>query len=86
MRRSPCILSPLVTCMLTAGCGGPPAAASFPADGLAFEPLWNGRNLDGWVSIDDDTREPLFRHLREQIARRDANGACWSFLTLHGFA
>lgn len=44
------------------------------------------RNLDGWGSIDDDTREPLFLHLREQIARRDANGACWSFLTLHGFA
>lgn len=44
------------------------------------------RNLDGWSSIDDDTREPLFRHLREQIARRDANGACWTFLTLHGFA
>lgn len=44
------------------------------------------RNLEGWGSVDDDTREPLFRHLREQIARRDANGACWTFLTLHGFA
>lgn len=44
------------------------------------------RNLDGWASIDDDTREPLFRHLREQVAQRDANGASWTFLTLHGFA
>ncbi len=44
------------------------------------------RNLDGWESIDDDTREPLFRHLREQTARRDANGASWTFLALHGFA
>ena len=53
MSRSPCILSALVSCALTAGCGGPPAAASFPADGLAFEPLWNGRNLDGWVKVLD---------------------------------
>lgn len=44
------------------------------------------RNLDGWGSIAGDTREPLFRHLREQITRRDVNGACWTFLTLHGFA
>lgn len=44
------------------------------------------RNLDGWSSIDGDTRVPLFRHLREQVARRDVNGACWTFLALHGFA
>lgn len=44
------------------------------------------RNLEGWASVADETREPLFRHLREQIARRDVNGASWTFLTLHGFA
>lgn len=44
------------------------------------------RNLEGWTSIADETRPALFRHLREQLARRDANGASWTFLTLHGFA
>lgn len=44
------------------------------------------RNLDGWRSIDGDTRASLFEHLRSQIASRDANGATWTFLALHGFA
>jgi DNA-binding GntR family transcriptional regulator len=44
------------------------------------------RNLDGWESITDGTRETLFRHLRDQISARDANGATWTFLALHGFA
>lgn len=44
------------------------------------------RNLEGWMSVDDDTRDTLFRHLHEQIARRDKNGATWTFLALHGFA
>lgn len=44
------------------------------------------RNLEGWHSIDDDTRAPLFDHLAAQIAQRDANGATWTFLALHGFA
>ncbi|OZD43156.1 hypothetical protein CH252_25325 [Rhodococcus sp. 06-1477-1B] len=44
------------------------------------------RNLEGWSSVADGTRETLFRHLHEQIARRDTNGATWTFLALHGFA
>lgn len=44
------------------------------------------RNLEGWTSISDETRPVLFRHLGEQVAQRDANGASWTFLTLHGFA
>ncbi|MDQ1123912.1 GntR family transcriptional regulator [Microbacterium trichothecenolyticum] len=44
------------------------------------------RNLEGWRSIEDDTREALFTHLGTQIAQRDANGATWTFLALHGFA
>ncbi|MGN7969988.1 GntR family transcriptional regulator [Microbacterium sp. 22296] len=44
------------------------------------------RNLDGWESISDETRETLFDHLRTQVAARDANGATWTFLALHGFA
>lgn len=44
------------------------------------------RNLDGWEPVADDTREPLFRHLRDQVGARDANGATWTFLALHGFA
>lgn len=43
------------------------------------------RNLEGWQSIDGETRAPLFATLREQILSRDANGATWSFLSLHGF-
>ncbi|WP_307447896.1 MULTISPECIES: GntR family transcriptional regulator [Microbacterium] len=44
------------------------------------------RNLDGWGSVTDGTREALFRHLRAQITARDANGATWTFLALHGYA
>jgi len=44
------------------------------------------RNLDGWQSISDDTRATLFAHLRTQLEARDANGATWTFLALHGFA
>lgn len=44
------------------------------------------RNLDGWEPVADDTRATLFRHLRDQVAARDANGATWTFLALHGFA
>lgn len=44
------------------------------------------RNLEGWESISDETREILFRHLVAQFEARDANGATWTFLTLHGFA
>lgn len=44
------------------------------------------RNLEGWQSVGDETRATLFRHLIDQISRRDANGATWTFLALHGFA
>ncbi|MDF2992588.1 MAG: transcriptional regulator [Microbacterium sp.] len=44
------------------------------------------RNLEGWQSVADDTRTPLFTHLRAQLRERDANGATWTFLALHGFA
>ncbi|MEV8240252.1 GntR family transcriptional regulator [Microbacterium testaceum] len=44
------------------------------------------RNLEGWESITGDTRPTLFAHLRTQLAARDANGATWTFLALHGFA
>lgn len=44
------------------------------------------RNLEGWTSVSDGTRETLFRHFHDQVARRDTNGATWTFLALHGFA
>jgi len=44
------------------------------------------RNLEGWQSIQDETRGPLFAHLLTQIRDRDANGATWTFLCLHGYA
>lgn len=44
------------------------------------------RNLEGWQSVTDETRPVLFAHLRTQLAERDANGATWTFLALHGFA
>lgn len=44
------------------------------------------RNLEGWESITGDTRPTLFAHLHTQLAARDANGATWTFLALHGFA
>jgi len=56
------------------------------ARALAQTQLVLRRNLDGWTSIDGDTRGPLFRHLRGQVSARDANGATWTFLALHGFA
>lgn len=43
------------------------------------------RNLEGWYTS-SETRAVLFEHLRDQIARRDTNGATWTFLSLHGFA
>ncbi len=44
------------------------------------------RNLDGWGAVSDETRDALFDHLGTQIRARDANGAAWTFLALHGFA
>ena len=57
MRRSHCLRLALVSSMLSAGCAHEPTAVSSPTEGLAFQPLWNGRDLAGWVKVlDSDWR------------------------------
>jgi hypothetical protein len=55
--RSRCLRFALVSSLLSAGCASEPPAAGSPTAGLAFEPLWNGRDLSGWVKVlDSDWR------------------------------
>lgn len=79
MRCLPCLHAVLVSTVLSAGCASSkPAGDGPPTAGVAFEPLWNGRDLAGWVKVLDSdwkVEDGILQSRQDPAGRRE--GESW---------